>query len=67
MYLETDRHCRECACASCDLFQTDRCLEGRGLCDSCDNQSHTVYCPWHSDTGKEEQNGSVYRAGSTQV
>lgn len=57
MYLETDRHCRECACASCDLFQTDGCLEGRGLCDSCDNQSHTGYCPWHSDAGKEAQDG----------
>ena len=53
MYLETDGHCREYACVSCDLFQTDGCLEGRGLCDSCDNQSHTGYCPWHSDEQEE--------------
>ena len=42
-------HCRECRCVSCDLFQTASCLEGKNVCGKCNHESHTGYCPWHSD------------------
>lgn len=47
MYSEHNKHCRECACPSCDLFQTEECLEGKDNCGECDNTAHTGYCPWH--------------------
>lgn len=42
-------HCRECRCVSCDLFQTAGCLEGKNVCEKCNHESHTGYCPWHPD------------------
>ena len=49
MYSEQNKHCRECLCTTCDLFQLDECLEGPDCCDKCDNTSHTAYCPWHPE------------------
>lgn len=49
MYIETDRHCRECICPSCDKHQTRECLEDADFCDHCDNTEHVSYCPWHPD------------------
>ena len=49
MYLESDKHCRECICPSCDLFQTDGCLEGDDNCEKCLNDCPTNFCWWHPD------------------
>lgn len=49
MFCVTNKHCRECICPSCDAFQTRECLEDKDLCEKCDNNSHTGYCPWHPD------------------
>lgn len=49
MYNEFNKHCRECICPSCDLFQTPECLEGEDGCDKCANDSHTGHCWWHPD------------------
>lgn len=49
MYSELDKHCRECICPSCDLFQTEECLEGENGCDKCDNDCHVGHCWWHPD------------------
>ena len=46
-YDERDKHCRECICPSCDLFQIEECLAGADNCGECDNTAHTRYCPWH--------------------
>jgi hypothetical protein len=44
MYNENDKHCNECLCKMCLLWMTDECIEGKNLCDKCDNQSHTSRC-----------------------
>ena len=50
-YEETDKHCRECRCPSCDLFKTAECIEGADLCEKkCDHENHTWSCPFHPDT-----------------
>lgn len=57
MYSEQNKHCRECICPSCDLFQTDECLEGVDGCEKCDNSSyHIGHCWWHPD---EREGGHV--------
>ena len=48
MYNEFNEHCSECICPSCDLFQTEHCLED-DACKDCDNDMHVGYCPWHPD------------------
>ena len=53
MYSEQNKHCRECLCTTCDLFQLDGCLEGADCCDKCDNTSHTAYCPWHPEENSQ--------------
>ncbi len=54
MYSELNKHCRECICPSCDLFQTKECLEGEDGCGKCDNTYHVGHCWWHP----EEREGS---------
>lgn len=49
MYSNTDKHCIECICQSCDFFQTSYCIEGEDCCDRCDNSSHAGSCPWNSN------------------
>ena len=49
MYNENDKHCRECICMSCSAFRKDDCLEGKDMCEKCDNKSHTGSCPWFND------------------
>lgn len=49
MYSEQNEHCWECRCPSCNLFQTDECLEGKEFCERCENKTHTGYCPWHPE------------------
>ncbi len=45
---EKEKHCQECICPSCDLFQKTDCLEGADHCAvKCDHESHTRACPWH--------------------
>lgn len=53
-YSETDKHCRECLCPSCDLFKTAECIEGADLCEKkCDHENHTWSCPFHpNERGK---------------
>lgn len=52
--LEADKHCRECICPSCERFQKDSCLEGDGLCEKCDHESHTGSCPWYTSGWGDE-------------
>lgn len=49
MYNENDKHCRECICMSCSAFRKDDCLEGKDMCEKCDNKSHIGNCPWFND------------------
>lgn len=55
MYNEIDKHCRECICPECDLFQTGECLEGPDQCATkCDNKSHVAHCWWNPWESEEE-------------
>lgn len=54
MYSETDKRCRECQCAWCDLRATSNCLDGEDLCDRCDNQTHTEHCWWSNEESEDE-------------
>ncbi len=56
MYSELNKHCRECICPSCDLFQTEECIEGENYCEQCANDCHVGHCWWHSD---EREDGHV--------
>lgn len=51
-YNEMDHHCLECICPSCEIFQTDECLEDADGCDRCDNNQHVENCWWY--TNEEE-------------
>lgn len=53
MYMEKNKHCRECICLTCEAFKTNECLEGENGCDKCVNNSHTVSCPYYKDAFKE--------------
>lgn len=55
MYIEQNKHCRECVCPSCDLFQTEECLEDKDNCDRCDNTYHIGHCWWHPDERGEQE------------
>lgn len=49
MYSETNKHCKECLCVTCEAFQTDDCIEGKEMCTECDNIAHTHACPWFTE------------------
>jgi|GEM_PF-3543557 len=46
---DMDYECRECVCRLCGLFMTKDCLEDADMCNRCDNERHTVSCPWHTE------------------
>jgi len=46
MYHENDKHCKECICPHCSLFETVDCIEYPNLCSECNNEWHTVGCPF---------------------
>lgn len=45
MYSETNKHCKECLCVTCEAFQTADCIDGKEMCTECDNIAHTQDCP----------------------
>ena len=47
MFDTSDKHCRECICPTCTLFQTEECLDGNECCMKCENDSHTAECPFY--------------------
>lgn len=62
MYNENDKHCRECICVSCSAFRKDDCLDGKDMCEKCDNKSHTGSCPWFNDREGDTRDMEYTRA-----
>lgn len=57
MYSETNEQCRECICSNCGHLKTNDCYlndNSNNMCDSCDNKSHTIYCPYYKEENQNE-------------